>query len=168
MVRKARSGDVQAIFELIKIYSDQGILLPRSPGSIYDRLRDFWVYEEGGKIIGTCALQIMWEDLAEIRSLAVLPERRGEGIGKSLVRACLEEARILGIRRVFSLTYEKDFFEALGFSEVSKETLPQKVWTDCVNCPRLPTCDEIAVLKVLEPQEGKERFLEELQRLYER
>ena len=165
MIRKAVLRDAQAIHDLINLYARKELLLPRSLASIYEHIRDFWIYEEEGKIIACCALQVLWEDLAEVRSLAVLPERRGEGIGRRLVSACLEEARQLGVKRVFSLTYEREFFESLGFREIKKETLPQKVWTDCVNCPKLPTCDEIAVIR--EIGGNGERTLEELQRLHE-
>ncbi len=146
MLRKAKIKDSLEIYKLINEYASEGILLPRSLNSIYEHIRDFWVYEENGRIIGCCALQIMWEDLAEIRSLAVRKERRGEGIGKKLVVACLKEAKELGIKKVFSLTYAKDFFESLGFKVVDKSFLPQKVWGDCINCIKFPNCDEIAVL----------------------
>jgi len=146
MIRKAVLKDARAIHSLISDYYQKGILLPRSLASICERIRDFWVYEEEGEIIACCALQVVWEDLAEIRSLAVREGRRGEGIGRRLVEACIEEARELGVSRVFSLTYEKDFFASLGFSEVDKSQLPQKVWSDCVNCVKFPSCDETAVL----------------------
>ena len=146
MVRKARLSDARAIHSLVNSYAQKGLLLPRSISSIYEHIRDFWVYEERGEILGCCALQIVWEDLAEIRSLAVREDRKGEGIGRKLVEACLEEARELGIEKVFSLTYAKDFFEGLGFSVVDKSVLPHKVWGDCVNCAKFPNCDEIAVI----------------------
>lgn len=146
MVRKARLSDATAIYGLINIYAQRGLLLPRSLVSIYDRIRDFWVFEEEGKVLGCVALQIVWEDLAEIRSLAVDEARKGEGIGSVLVEACLREAEELGIRRVFSLTYAKDFFERIGFKAIDKKELPQKVWGDCVSCPKFPGCDEVAVI----------------------
>ena len=146
MVRKARPSDARAIHALVNSYAQRGVLLPRSIGSIYEHIRDFWVCEEDGLILGCCALQIVWEDLAEIRSLAVKEERKGEGIGRRLVEACVEEARDLGIERVFSLTYAKDFFESLGFTVVDKGVLPHKVWGDCVNCAKFPNCDEVAVI----------------------
>ncbi len=168
MIRKAKLGDARDIHRLIGSYSDQGILLPRSLASICEHIRDFWVYEENGSVIACCALQIMGEDLAEIRSLAVMPDRRGEGIGKRLVRACLKEARELGIGRVFSLTYEREFFYSLGFADVDKSLLPQKVWTDCVSCPKFPACDENAVLIELNsPDEQEATLFKKLQRLYE-
>ncbi len=146
MVRKARLKDAGAIYSLINTYASDGILLPRSLNSIYEHIRDFWVYEEGGIILGCCALQIVWEDLAEIRSFAVRKDRKGEGIGRALIEACLKEARELGIEKVFSLTYVKDYFERLGFRMIDKDRLPHKVWSDCINCPKFPKCDETAVI----------------------
>ncbi len=146
MVRKARLKDAPVIHSLVNDYASKGILLPRSLNSIYEHIRDFWVYEEGGKILGCAALQIVWEDLAEIRSLAVEESRKGEGIGRALVEACLREAEELGVKSVFSLTYAKDFFERLGFRVVDKNVLPHKVWSDCINCVKFPNCDEIAVI----------------------
>lgn len=146
MVRKAKLSDAKTIYELVSDYAKEGIVLPRSLNSIYEHIRDFWVYEEEGEVLGCCALQIVWEDLAEIRSLAVRRDRKGEGIGRELVRACIEEAHQLGVRRVFSLTYARDFFERFGFRVIDKSTLPHKVWTDCVNCIKFPDCDEIAVI----------------------
>jgi len=146
MVRKAKLSDAQVIYELVSDYAKEGIILPRSLNSIYEHIRDFWVYEEEEEVLGCCALQVVWEDLAEIRSLAVRRDRKGEGIGRKLVKACIEEARQLGIRRIFSLTYAREFFERFGFRVIDKSTLPHKVWTDCVNCIKFPNCDEIAVI----------------------
>ena len=147
MLRKAKISDAKRIYELLNIYARKGVLLPRSLNSIYENIRDFWVFEEKEKIWGCCALHVLWEDLAEVRSLAVSPDRRGEGIGYELVRACLLEAWELGVKRVFSLTYVKDFFvENFGFKEVDKSILPHKVWGECVHCVKFPNCDEEAVM----------------------
>ncbi len=167
-VRKAKLDDAREIHRLIGFYSEKGVLLPRSLVSICERIRDFWVCEEDGGVIACCALQVMDEDLAEIRSLAVSPDRRGEGIGRRLVGACLEEARKLGVSRVFSLTYEREFFYSLGFTDVDNSLLPQKVWGDCVSCPKFPSCDENAVLIELNSSyERGENFVKKLQGLYE-
>lgn len=146
MVRKAKLSDAGAIYSLVNSYAQKGLLLPRSMASIYEHIRDFWVYEEGGEVLGCCALQVVWEDMAEIRSLAVREDKKGMGIGRMLVEACIGEARELGVNTVFSLTYAKDFFNSLGFSVVDKSLLPHKVWGDCVNCVKFPNCDEIAVI----------------------
>ncbi len=151
MIRKASARDVSVIHRMLKRHADLGELLPRALSDLYDDVRDFSVFEDkrGGSIVGICALHVCWEDLAEIRSLAVSETRQGEGIGSLLIKAALAEAEDLGIRRVFTLTYRPDFFEKHGFSIVDKATLPQKVWAECVKCVKFPDCDEIAMLKVL-------------------
>lgn len=150
MIRKAKPKDAVSIHGLINFYAKEGLLLPVSLNNLYDNIRDFWVYERNGQILGCCALHITWEDLAEIRSLAVKREAHGRGIGKKLVLRCLEEAKELELKKVFVLTYQVEFFKKLGFKEIDKTLLPHKVWTDCLNCPKFPTCDETAMIKHLE------------------
>ncbi len=147
MIRKAKLSDVKEIQQLIKQYSSRGDILPRSLLELYDHLRDFYVFLQNRKIVGICALHVCWEDLGEIRSLAVREEARRKGIGVKLVRACLKEAKSLGIKRVFALTYRPDFFEKLHFRVVDKSILPHKIWADCIQCVKFPDCDEVAVLK---------------------
>jgi len=148
-LRKARITDVKGIHRLImNTSSDDGLVLPRSYNQLYSHLRDFFVMVDETRedeVLGCCALAISWENLAEVRSLVVAREVRGHGLGRKLVEACLSDAVTLGIYRVFVLTNTPDFFRHMGFSEVSKDTLPQKVWSDCLNCPRFPDCDEIAL-----------------------
>lgn len=145
LVRKAKLKDAVAIYQLINLYAKDGLLLPRSLSSIYENIRDFWVCELNGQIVGCSALHVVWEDLAELKSLAVRQEHRGMGIGKALVDACLKEAKELGIKKVFVLTYAVDFFRRFEFEEISKEKLPHKVWGECVNCIKFPSCDETAM-----------------------
>lgn len=149
-VRKAILKDVPKLYTLINEYAKEGILLPRSLNSIYEDIRDFWVCEKEREIVGCSALHIVWEDLAEIKSLAVRKDHRNNGVGTLLVEKCLEEAEQLGIKRVFVLTYATDFFSRFNFREVKKETLPHKVWGECINCVKFPQCDEIAMLLELE------------------
>jgi len=149
MIRKARLDDVKEIQKLIKQYSSKGSILPRSLSELYDHLRDFFVYTKNRKVIGICALHLCWEDLAEIRSLAVREENQKKGVGARLGKACLEEASELRIKRVFALTYEPAFFERLGFIKVDKAVLPQKIWADCLKCVKFPDCDETALVKEL-------------------
>jgi amino-acid N-acetyltransferase len=149
MIRKATLRDVKEIQRLIKQYSARGDILPRSISELYDNLRDFFVYIKNRKIVGICALHICWEDLAEIRSLAVEDESRKKGIGAKLLEACIEESKHLGVKRVFALTYQPEFFEKMGFKRIDKNILPHKIWTECVKCVKFPDCDEIAVLKEL-------------------
>lgn len=146
MIRRAKVSDAKEIYELLTEFAKRGVLLPRSLNSIYENIRDFWVYEKEGKVVGCVALHVMWEDLAEIRSLAVREEYQKEGIGRELVVKALEDAWDLGIKKVFSLTYVKDFFKKLGFREIDKSVLPHKVWGECINCVKFPNCDEEAVL----------------------
>ncbi|HEY5765374.1 MAG TPA: N-acetyltransferase [Candidatus Deferrimicrobiaceae bacterium] len=147
MIRKARMRDVKAIQKLVAEYAKKGDMLPRSLSEIYENLRDYFVFtEDGGEIVGSAAIHIMWEDLAEVRSVAVREDRMGRGVGTRLVEACISEAIVLGIPRVFALTYRPEFFEKLGFFRVDKSELPQKIWTDCLKCSKFPDCDEVALL----------------------
>ena|SRR6185503_1464844 len=126
-------------------------MLFKSYAQLFESLRDFAVYEDDatGEVMGCVGLSIIWADLAEVRSLAVDNSQRGKGIGSQLVQWTIEEARRLGIRRIMSLTYEQRFFEKLGFVVVAKESLPLKVWSDCVRCPKNENCDEIAMVLTL-------------------
>ena len=148
-LRKARIGDIPQIHTLVNSFATRGEMLGRSRSELYEGLRDFFVVELDGAIIGCSALHINWEDLAEVRSLAVVPEGQGKGMGKMLVNACIEEARSLGIARIYALTYRPGFFEGVGFSKVPKDSLPHKVWGDCLKCPQFPNCDEDAVIMEL-------------------
>jgi len=147
MIRKAKLKDVKEIQRLIKLYSSRGDMLPRSLSELYDHLRDFFVSIRNRKVVGICALHICWEDLAEVRSLAVEEEARNRGVGAKLVEACLKESKELGVKRIFALTYRPEFFEKVGFKIVDKAVLPHKIWTDCLKCVKFPGCDEIAVVK---------------------
>ena len=149
MIRKAVIEDIKTIHKLLSHYGDQGLLLARPLSELYDHLRDFFVLvgdDPESRIIGTCALGICWEDLAEIRSLAVLEEQQGHKAATRLVKACLGEAGSFGIKRVFVLTYVDRFFAKLGFRTVEKSQLPHKVWSDCLKCPKFPECDETAMV----------------------
>ena len=146
MIRNATMGDVKKIHSLLNHFADKGLLLGRSYSSLYDQLRDFKVWAgENDELLGVCALHIIWEDLAEIRSLAVREDSQGKNVGKKLVRACLEEAADFRIDKVFTLTYQPGFFRKQGFTDVDKKELPHKIWSDCINCPKFPDCDEEAL-----------------------
>lgn len=149
MLRKARIDDVKIIHRLINLSSGKGEMLPRSLMDIYGSLRDFFVYydEDESRIIGICAMNIIWANLAEIRSLYVEESRRGKGVGRVLVEACISEAITLGLFKVFTLTYKKDFFLKLGFKEIDRNLLPEKIWSDCFRCSKYPDyCDEVAMI----------------------
>jgi amino-acid N-acetyltransferase len=149
MIRPATIHDVPRISEIINSHAELGKMLFKSYAQLYEDLRDFGVCEVDGEVVGCAALTIIWADLAEIRSLAVDDKFRGKGVGRSLVEWTVSEARRLGIRRLFALTYEQGFFGKLGFEIVTKDSLPLKVWSDCVRCPKRDGCDEIAVVRVL-------------------
>jgi amino-acid N-acetyltransferase len=147
MIRRATIADAEHIQRLINQFAEEERLLPRSLSEIYDNLRDFSVSQgAGGQLIGVCALHICWEGLAEIRSLAVTTDQREKGVGRELIAACLKEAKELGIKQVFLLTYIPRYFERIGFRHVDKSTLPHKIWTDCVRCVKFPDCNETAML----------------------
>jgi amino-acid N-acetyltransferase len=140
-------SDVKGIHGLIAEYARKGDMLPRSLADIYENLRDYFVFlGEDGELVGSAAIHIMWEDLAEVRSLAVREGKMRRGVGTQLVESCISEAIMLGIDRVFALTYKPEFFEKLGFHTVDKAELPQKIWTDCLKCSKFPDCDEVALV----------------------
>jgi amino-acid N-acetyltransferase len=149
MVRKAKTRDVVEVQRMLAYFAQQGKLLARSLSELYTNLRDLFVAVDGqtGQLIGCCSLHIVWENLAEIRSLAVQEPYHGSGFGRRLVEVCVAEAKDLGVARVFTLTYETSFFEHLGFQIVDKNIFPQKIWADCLHCPKFPDCDEIALVK---------------------
>ena len=148
MIRKAKVTDIRAIHRMLDFYSRRNEMLGRSLSELYDNLRDFYVYTDGEpeQVVGACAMHICWEDLAEVRSLCVLEEHQGRGIGTKLVDACISEAITLSLFKIFVLTYRPGFFQKLGFREVDKSTLPHKVWADCIHCVKFPECDEIAMV----------------------
>lgn len=154
MIRNATIHDVPAIQAIINSHAELGKMLFKNYAQLYEAVREFGVADIGTpgqpQVVGCVALTIIWADLAEVRSLAVAEGHIGKGLGKQLVQWCLSEARRLEVRKIFALTYEQRFFEKLGFGVVSKDTLPLKVWTDCVRCPKRDNCDEIAVVCVLE------------------
>lgn len=153
MIRKAKIDDVPYIQKILAQFAKDGKLLPRSLSELYTNIRDTFVSLNPvtGRITGCCSLHIIWENLAEIRSLAVLPEHQRGGIGRNLVETCVGEARDLGIGRLFVLTYETKFFAHQGFKQVDKNIFPQKIWADCLHCPKFPDCDEVAMVLDLDP-----------------
>jgi amino-acid N-acetyltransferase len=149
MIRKARIEDIKQIQEIINAFAKQDLMLPRSLNELYENLRDFWVVEENKKIIGCSALHISWDNLAEIKSVAVARPKQKKGFGRSLVSACLNEAKEMGAKKIFVLTYKPEYFKKFGFKRVKHSDLPHKVWAECINCCKFPNCQEIALLKTL-------------------
>ena len=143
-------ADAESICELVNYYAERELMLHRSLESTYESMRDFLICRRNGRIVGCAALSVSWKDLGEIRSLAVDPDCQGQGIGAELTRDAIKDAAELGLKRVFTLTYEADFFAKFGFRVVDKESLPTKVWGDCVHCPRADACDEVAMVLELD------------------
>jgi amino-acid N-acetyltransferase len=157
MIRKAAIQDIKAIYQILHTYGNKGELLPRPLRDLYDHVRDFSVYvhpqthdsphDIPQNILGCCALQICWEDLAEIRSLAVHPNHVHNGIGTLLVQKAIEEAMQFQIKKIFVLTYQPDYFRKFGFTPIDKAELPLKIWADCMLCVKFPDCDETAMIR---------------------
>jgi len=153
MVRSAKVSDAEAICALVNHHAERGKMLHRSLESIYRSLRDFLVFSEGPRVLGCLALPVMWKDLGEIRSLAVAEGHQGRGIGKALVDRAVADAGALGLKRLFALTTEEAFFGRFGFRAVDRQTLPTKIWSDCIHCPRAGACDEVALVLDLDATE---------------
>lgn len=149
MIRRATIRDVKNLQKLIKFYAERDEMLPRSLNELYENIRDFVVFEQNKKVTGCCALHVCWQDLGEIKSLAVLKAKHGKGIGGRLLLACLKEAKRLGLKKIFALTYKPLYFEKFGFKEIEKTQLPHKIWVDCIKCVKFPDCTEIALIKEL-------------------
>lgn len=149
-IRKARFTDIEAIHKIVNGYAEEGQMLARARNVLYETLRDMTVAEIDGKIVGVGALHLTWDELAEVRTLAVDKAYSRRHIGTRIVKQLLEEAKELGVKTAFTLTYRADFFSTLGFVETSKESLHHKVWKDCINCPKFPNCDETAMTMKVE------------------
>ena len=152
MIRKALIKDIPRLYEIMRDFAERGLMLPRSLSELYDVIRDFhvWVPDESpDKVEGFCAVHVCWQDLGEIRSLSVAPECQGRDIGRKLVQACMEDARALGVHRLFVLTYIPKYFEKFGFDYTDKNQLPHKIWADCLKCIKFPECGEVAMERSL-------------------
>jgi amino-acid N-acetyltransferase len=148
-VDRARVGDASSVHRLISRFADKGEVLPRALSEIYDGIRDYFVVRKGSRVVACAALHVTWVDLAEIRSLAVDEKEQKQRLGSLLVQACINEARELGIPKVFCLVRKPTFFERHGFQLIDKTELPQKVWAECYRCPKFPNCDEVALIRQL-------------------
>jgi amino-acid N-acetyltransferase len=145
---RASIADAQAIHDLVNAFARRGEMLPRTMAEVYENLRDYYVVHDAAGLAVACGgLHILWEDLAEIKALAVREDRQGQRLGQRIVEACMDEARQIGLSTVFALTYRPGFFEKLGFTQADVMTLPRKVWGECYRCPKFPGCNEIAMVK---------------------
>ena len=145
-VEKAKIPDVAQMHQLINKFAQSGEMLARPLSELYEDIRDYVVIKDGDRVLACASLHVAWEDLAEIRSVAVSEDSQGRGMGAMLVEACLEEALELGIKTVFCFTYQPEFFKRHRFVDIDKMELPRKVWTDCFRCPKFPNCDETALI----------------------
>ena len=145
IVRKAEVGDVEVMRAIIEEHSKRDKMLSRSLSYLYENIRDFFVVQLDGKIVGCVGLHISWADLAEIKSLAVSGDFLGKGVGKKLLDSAVNEARYMKIKNVFTLTLEPGFFKKYGFKQISRDELPMKIWGECIQCPKYPNCDETAL-----------------------
>jgi len=145
-LRKADIKDAKCLQNIIGRYAKEDLMLSRSLIEVYENIRDFFVISQGKEILGCCALHICWEDLAEVKALAVEEKAKGKGIGRRLVRAALNEAKVLKVKKVFCLTYIPEFFKQFGFRKIDRAKLPHKIWTECLKCPKFPDCDEQAMM----------------------
>ncbi|MCR5439302.1 MAG: N-acetyltransferase [Selenomonas sp.] len=146
--RKATFDDVEAIYALVSDYATDGVMLARSRNTLYETLRDMVIAEnDEGEIVGVGGLHLIWDRLAEIRTMAVSPKMTRQGIGAEIVTRLIDEGKALGVEKFFTLTYKPGFFQTLGFRTITKEELPHKVWKECIDCPKFPNCDEIAMIR---------------------
>jgi len=148
-IRKAKIKDIKEIQKIINFFAQKNLMLARSLNELYENLRDFWVAEKKRQILGCCALHISWDDLTEVKSLAVRSECHKQGIGKRLVTVCLDEAKLLGAKKIFVLTYKPEYFRRFGFRRIEHAKLPHKIWAECINCSKFPDCQETAMLKII-------------------
>lgn len=151
LVRKAGMRDIPSILLLINSYAASGVMLPRTEFEMSENIRDFTVSYQGDRLAGCAALHFYTPTTAEVRSLAVEPNLKNHGVGRTLVQAVEQEARENELEAIFAFTYVTNFFTRLGFEEVERGELPLKAWKDCLRCPKFQACDEVAVLKRLRP-----------------
>ena len=152
VIAPARLQDVPGMQALIKKFADRNEMLQRALSELYENLRDYYVARVGDRVVGCAAVHTVWEDLAELKGMAVDEDFQGLGLGQKLAEACLRDAAEYGVRKVFTLTLRPGFFEKVGFTTTDIAGLPQKVWGECYRCPKYRTsCDEIAMTLDLAP-----------------
>lgn len=156
-IRQAKVSDVHTIHSLIGYYAEKKEMLPRSINDLYENIQELFVVEDKNKVVGCCALHVSWEDLAEIKALAIAQNYQHKGLGTKLVLTCQDKAKELDIKKVFALTFKPDFFARLGYTRISREKLPHKIWGECVKCPLFPDCGEIPLIKDLSASTKKSK-----------
>ncbi|MDI6640895.1 MAG: N-acetyltransferase [Elusimicrobiota bacterium] len=148
-LRRAKVTDVAKIHKLIGHFANKKLMLARSLSELYENIQEFFVIVERSKLVGCAAIHPTWEDLAEIKSLAVLEDYQGKGYGSKLLKRCEQEAKQIGIKRIFALSFIPEFFKKHGYSEISRDKLPHKIWMECVRCPLFPDCKEVPLIKII-------------------
>jgi amino-acid N-acetyltransferase len=152
IIRSARVGDVPGIYEQIRVFADRQLMIRRSMAELYESIREFLVaVDADNRVVGCVALHVFWENLAEVRCMAVAEQVQGLGVGRRLMEACWESARELEVKSVFALTNAVGFFERCGYHQIDKSELPQSIWNECVRCPAFPVCTEVALIRSFEP-----------------
>lgn len=149
MVRRAKIKDVPQLVKMVNQYAARGEMLPRPLSQVYNSIRDYVVIEQQGQVVACGALHVVWDNIAEVRTVAVAPDKIGQGLGRKIVEYLIEDAYQLELPQIFTLTYKPAFFEKFGFNRVDKKQLPHKAWQDCLNCPKFPECDEVPLVKLL-------------------
>ncbi|MCX5777629.1 MAG: N-acetyltransferase [Elusimicrobia bacterium] len=156
-IRPAKVSDVKAIHALIGYYAERKEMLPRPINDLYENIQELMVAEDKGKVVACCALHVSWEDLAEIKALAVEQNYHHKGIGTTIVATLEKRAKELGVNRVFALTFKPPFFKQLGYKQIKREALPHKIWGECVKCHLFPDCGETPLIKNLTPATKSKR-----------
>ena len=145
--RKPNFGDIEDIFTLINDYAAEGIMLSKSRSVLYETIREMIVaVDDNDKVVGVGGLHVTWNEMAEIRSMAVSRDHSRQGIGSEIVKRLIDEGKSFGVKQFFTLTYKPGFFQTLGFRTITKDELPHKIWRECIDCPKFPNCDEIAMI----------------------
>lgn len=145
-IRKARISDVENLLELVNGFAAQNLMLPRGPQYIFENIRDYAVIVDDGRIVACGSLHVLWNDMAEIRSMAIHPDYQKRGLGRRLADFLTEEAKQLRIKSIFTFTLSEDFFARLGFTRKLRDELPPKVWGECSRCPKYFKCDEVGMV----------------------
>lgn len=160
VIQKAQIRDVEEILQLINGYASSNLMLPRGPQYLYENIRDFAIASDENvpvytltdtkevlNLIVACgSLHVLWEDIAEVRALAIHPDYQHLGLGSNIVEYMKKEARQIGIHRLFTFTMTEDFFKTLGFHKINRKELPPKVWGECSRCPKYFQCDEVGMV----------------------
>lgn len=145
-IRQAKVSDVKTMHSLIGFYAENKEMLPRPINDLYENIQEFVVAEDKKKVIACCALHVSWEDLAEIKALAVSQNHQHKGIGTKLVHVLHKRAVQLGIKKTFALSFKPAFFERMGYTRIAREKLPHKIWGECVKCHLFPDCGETPLI----------------------